>query len=146
MSSTGQDPAAVNELLAGSMALGSTVAEAARRAGVSVSTARRRLALPEVAERVVELTHLATTSAVVDLADELTKSVRFLATVRDGTAAGSSSQLWARLQAATTLANLAIRQQAPPEPEKDPATLLAERLGEVLTVWSQPAPEEDSPA
>lgn len=145
MSSTGQDPGAVNELLAGSMALGSTVADAARRAGVSVSTARRRLALPEVAERVVELTALATSSAVVDLADELTKSVRFLATVRDGTAAGSSSQLWARLQAATTLANLAIRQQAPPEPEKDPATQLADRLKEVFDIWSQPDPE-DSPA
>lgn len=146
MSSTGQDSGAVNELLAASMALGSTVAEAARRAGVSTSTARRRLALPEVAERVTELTHLATTSAVVDLAGELDKSIRFLASVRDGTAAGSSSQLWARLQAATTLANLAVRQQAPPEPEKDPATVLAERLGEVLSVWSQPAPEEDSPA
>jgi hypothetical protein len=99
-----------------------------------------------VADRVVELTHLATTSAVVDLALELDKSVRFLASVRDGVAVGSSSQLWARLQAATTLANLAVRQQAPPEPEKDPATVLAERLGEVLSVWSQPAPPEDSPA
>lgn len=146
MSSTGQDSGAVNELLAASMAMGATVAEAARRAGVSVSTARRRLALPDVAERVTELTALATTAAVVDLALELDKSVRFLATVRDGTATGSSSQLWARLQAATTLANLAIRQQAPPEPEKDPATVLAERLGEVLSVWSQPAPPEDSPA
>ncbi len=56
MSSTGQDSGAVNELLAASMAMGATVAEAARRAGVSVSTARRRLALPEVAERVTELT------------------------------------------------------------------------------------------
>ena len=88
----------------------------------------------------------ATTAAVVDLALELDKSIRFLASVRDGVAAGSSSQLWARLQAATTLANLAVRQQAPPEPEKDPATVLADRLGEVLSVWSQPAPEEDSPA
>ena len=136
----------MNELLAASMAMGATVAEAARRAGVSVSTARRRLALEEVADRVVELTHLATTTAVVDLAGELDKSIRFLASVRDGVAVGSSSQLWARLQAATTLANLAVRQQAPPEPEKDPATVLAERLGEVLSVWSQPAPPEDSPA
>ena len=56
----------MNELLAASMAMGATVAEAARRAGVSTSTARRRLALEEVADRVTELTHLATTPGVVD--------------------------------------------------------------------------------
>lgn len=137
MARTSQDPAAVNELLAGAFARGATTAEAARAAGVSTSTARRRRDLPEVAERILELVTLTTEAAAIDMAEELNASIRFLAEVRAGQH-GARKQLWARVQAATTLANLALR-HAPPD---DGAQALADRLGEVMRVWSQP-PDDD---
>lgn len=132
-----------DDALVVALASGASRRAAARRAGVSESTVKRRLAVNEFRDR-VEAERLRIAAGACQEAVDVLTALTGVAAEAVNVLAGlmrSSTNEWVRIRTAQLILNAYLQHR--PEPDENDA--LVDRFREVLNVWRLPSRTDDAP-